>query len=473
MGAARAWLVTGAVPLVVAMGRPALGRWLVPWGALVGSTLLWVPWVADPSAALGVARTQIGWLAALALGLSVGRVDVSGWAAAAGVVAAAPAWWVPGGAFGNTSLLAGFLAATVVLTAHGWRRWWIWPALGAQIWALWLSESLAAWLAIGAGGAAAAFARARPRGRAVIALSVGAALAATLLADDVRDHLGRRGYMAAVSADVARAAAPLGVGPGQLHGAFLEAQARRPASDLWTNATHAHAEPLHALAEQGVAGLLLLAVPFLAGLLRVGRDAAWPTLIACAVLAMFSLPLYEPGTAFVAALCTGQLLAEGAPRASAGWRRPAAVALGAAALLAASAALLADRLLVRGAEAADPALVARAALLDLRAPRTLRVWADISPDPAEAEALALESLRRTPSVEGWLLAGRAAMRQAAPERAVPAFAEAVRLHPRLFAGHFNLARAYEELGDRHRARRHATRARSLRPGEPRLRWLPR
>jgi tetratricopeptide (TPR) repeat protein len=94
-------------------------------------------------------------------------------------------------------------------------------------------------------------------------------------------------------------------------------------------------------------------------------------------------------------------------------------------------------------------------------------------DPQAAEALVLRAVALDPSASGWLLAGNAAMRCHRPSSAVVAFLEAVRLNPRLFAGHFNLAHAYAACGNALAARRHAQRARSLRPGDPRLGSLPR
>jgi tetratricopeptide (TPR) repeat protein len=146
-----------------------------------------------------------------------------------------------------------------------------------------------------------------------------------------------------------------------------------------------------------------------------------------------------------------------------------------AALLLSTSHLLADRLLVRGVEEQHPETLTLAAALSLEPGRAQRHqgWLLVEAGrPREALPLVQSALGRSPDPTAWVLLGRTWMALGELERAREAFAQAVWLHPGLFAGHFNLARACEDLGRRHEARRHAQRARSLHPGDPRLRWLP-
>jgi len=506
---------------------------LLPWGLLVFGTLLQAPAQPAPGAALAVLLVQLGWLGAGLLGLGAAAQPPSpapvrrgaGWAAAAGAVAAGPGLAFAGGTFGNADLLAGFLALTLLWTLplvvsgdratddgrqRAWSplRWLGLVALGLQAAALVVSQSLGAWLAVAVGGWAWwAVGRWRwpqpaeskvPYIRKALVLFVMPllVLAASLLSPMVQEHLAARGYLYRVGLTVAGTALPWGVGPGRFHGSFLDAQAalaaREPATlDHWTNAEHAHSEAGQLLAEQGPLGLLLGLLPFALLVLRPRAHPAWAAGVAGLVLAQLSLPLYEPATAFLLAFSVGWALgdpatsprAASAPAAPCEWRRavswpglwrPLGLALALIALLLGTAELLASRLLVRGVAAGAVEPVALAAELSLRPARARRHQATLllDPDPARALVVAREAVRLDPSPAALVLEGQAAMRLRAPHLALPPLQAAVRLAPRAFAAHFDLARAYEEAGDRFQARRHATRARSLRPTDPRLRWLP-
>lgn len=511
-GAIRAWLAWGVLPLTVALlpGARAVPprRWL-PWAGLAVLALARAPGSADPGGGLAAWMTHSGWIAALALGSLVASPGAAAPglarpAALAGALAAVPGLAVPGGAFGNPDLLAGFLVGTLVLTAGGLgggggRRAGERAGLGAaaalQAGAILASGSLGALVAAGAGAAAwgMAWVGCRPGGRrAAAALAAGAGVVSlgALSLPTVADHVRGRLHLAGISWEVARGALPLGTGPGAFHAAFLEAQAARiaarpEAAALWTNADHAHHEGLQALAEHGPLGLALLLVPVLAALVRPRPGPAWAAVVAYGVLGSVSPVLWEPGSAFLACLAVGICLGpageppgeapETGPGLRSRWGRPAAVAAALLALALATSDLAADRLLARGVRLGDPALLRDAARLALRPARALqyRASALMALEPEGAAALAEEAVRRDPSPRALLVVGNAWIQAGRPDRALPPLLRAVRLHPRFFAGHFTLALAYADAGDPLAARRHATRARSLRPGDPRLDRLPR
>ncbi|MCK6526552.1 hypothetical protein L6R50_03025 [Myxococcota bacterium] len=507
-GAVRAWLAWGVLPLAVALlpGARAVParRWL-PWAGLAVLALARAPGSADPGGGLAAWVTHSGWIAALALGSLVASPGpatpgLARPAALAGALAAVPGLAVPGGAFGNPDLLAGFLVGTLALTAGGLgrggcRRPGERLALGAaaalQVGAMVASGSLGARVAAGAGAAAwgIAWVGCRPGGRrAAVALAAGAGAASlgVLALPTVADHVRGRLHLAGISWEVARGALPLGTGPGAFHAAFLEAQAvriaaRPEAAALWTNADHAHHEGLQVLAEHGPLGLALLLAPVLAALVRPRPGPAWAAVVAYGVLGSVSPVLREPGSALLACLAVGTCLGPPgtAPEAGPGlrprWGRPAALAAAVLALALATSDLAADRLLARGVRLGDPALLRDAARLALRPARALqyRASALMALEPEGAAALAEEAVRRDPSPRALLLVGNAWLQADRPDRALPPLLRAVRLHPRFFAGHFTLALAYADAGDPLAARRHAARARSLRPGDPRLDRLPR
>ena len=490
-GALRLIFGCGVLPLLAATRLRRSGwPWVLCWGLLAASALIATPFVPDPGGALRVFAVQLGWVGALALGLSAGeraRAMLPWTAAIAGAIAAVPGLVWRGGTFGNADLLAGFLVATALLTLDALRtprrttRVAVGVSLAAQLASVVLAGSLGAFAALGVGAAGMAHVQA-PLGRRARILAVLSAIAAlacvTAASGAAREHLAGRAYVARVAGHVAVSALPLGVGAGQLHGPFLEAQAelldeRPDLAGLWTNAAHAHNEPLHALAEQGPLGLALLLLPLGAALARPRPGAPWAVVLAISALSLVSLPLYEPATAAVTALCVGLVLgrpSRPAPRLA----RYAALAAATLSLALCSSELLADRLLARGARDHSPAVLSAAAALALRPAPALQMEADaLLPDhPLRAALLVEEAVALDPSPRGLVLLGRARLAAGEPHRAIAAFERAAHLHPRLFAAHFDLAQAYEQAGDRHSARRHAERARSLRPSDPRLRWLP-
>ena len=514
--AARLWIATGVLPfLLILLPWRQLGRrtwWLLPWGLLAATALVSAPWLRDPGGGLETFLIQGSWTAALALGLVVAtepaaRAQLPRWIAAAGAAAAVPALFVPGGSFGNTSLLAGFLAATAVWTGASllerprWREpWWITMAggLSLQLVALARCGSVAGWAAVVLGLAtwcvvAAVRGRVNRRlaGAVLGVLLVGCALGgwASGAGPIAAEHGRSRLHMARCCLAAATQAGVGGAGAGQLHGAFVEAQVtvldqREADRDLWTNAYHGHNEVLHALVERGPAGAALVLVVVVVALFKTRDLTAWAAVLALAAVGLVSLPLYEPATWVLAALSVGLALGAPSPGSQpppknhpcrARWLKPGLVVVAIPCGLLASADLVADRLLVRATVEEDAQLAAWAQRLSQRPARAMLFHAAlVAPvDPRLAEELALQAVALDPSPSGWLLAGDAAMAVPDPGGAIPHYMEAVRLNPQLFAGHFNLARAYEEHGDRFSARRHARRARSLRPSDPRLDWLPR
>jgi hypothetical protein len=507
-GAVREWLVRAVLPLVAARLVPRVERHLLPW--VVPLALL---------AALDLLRgspatflVHAGWAAALVVGLAWDRGGDPGLSVAgkdapgqhlgppllvAGGLAALPVLLDRDGLFGNTDRLAGFLCCTLLLSLGGWRRsenpWWRALACGsvaAQGAALAWCQSL---------GATAAFLlalwltwRARSpsmtRWSSWITWGLPPAVAAMLGGFSwARDHLLARAHLWGRSVEVAGAHLPWGVGPGRFHAAFLEAQASFLAlvpaqAGAWTNAAHAHSEPLHLLAEHGLAGVLLVAPLLGAALLAPGRGAAWGVVVAVTVHGLASLPLDEPATSSLAWLCVGLQLRRARPPATPVHRvAPARAAPALALALATTCAilgtsdLLADRLLVRGARTSSPSLLGWSSVLATAPTRAMQYQADrlLPEDPRGALDVALAAVARDPSPAGWVLVGRASMALQDWPGAVHAFSEAVRLHPRLFAGHVNLSLAADAAGDPVLARRHAARARALRPTDPALRRLPR
>lgn len=537
---ARWWLLGGVLPLVVAVrvagrGLTDIPGWrlaALPFGALAAWSAASALWVPAPGAALRVALLQLGWAAAVLVGLAAatgereggettaggdtpqgggqatarggatsapsgarGRLQVSRWAAIAGLAAAAPTIWSPGGTFGNPSLLAGFLAPCLVLVFTSlptlgvrWRAVALISA-AAQATALVRSDSLAGAAAVVV-GLATWVALPPPEGRWRLArfLAVPVAAALILLLPDLRQHAAGRTQLVSIAGTVAAHALPFGVGAGQLQGPFLEEQAAQVAAgtadaSLWSNLVHAHDEPLQALAESGLPGLLVL-FPFGAAFLRPRRSAARAALAAAITVALVSPAMYEPATAALACVCVGLCVSEfsrsariaspgaGPPRRTLARSAALAAMLLTAAL--ATAHLLGDRLTVRGAASNAPDTLRLAAALSLTPAPALRAGADrlLPAHPTRARLLAEEAVRHAPTPVGWLLVARAHLAAFEPLPAVTACEQAARLHPRLFAAWVDLSLARAEARDHAGARVAAAHARRLRPNDPRVSWLP-
>lgn len=458
-GALRVWISVGALPCLVAWRGQLRGG--LAWCVLAATAL-----IPGTSAGVWLATCQLGWWAALVLGRHAPARPSA--IAIAGVLAALPGLLHPNGLFGNPDYLAAFVALCVpgawVMMRQD-RRWGL--ALVVMLGALARAQSLGAWAAL---ATVAVVALAMHRRWAAVALLGVLAVAGVLGRESIFAHVKGRIHIAQVAAGVAKTAPILGVGAGQVHGAFLQQQARtldEPA--LWTNAHHAHQEPLQMLAEQGVIGLVLLCLPILMALRR-----PWTmhhaTVGVGVVLGMVTLPLYMAGASFLIAHALGAALGP-APSTAPAWRWPARIVAGAL-LMIATSQLMADRMLARADRARDPQLAETAAAWSLRPARALRVAAAHQPASARALALADAANDLDLSVEGVMLRGRIAHQVGDLKAAEKAFRRATRLHRWLFAGWFNLSRTLEDQGDRGAARAAGARARALRPGDPRLRHLP-
>ncbi|MGK0362918.1 MAG: tetratricopeptide (TPR) repeat protein, partial [Bradymonadia bacterium] len=458
-GALRAWLCAGALPCLILWQGGLRGG--LSWLLLAATAL-----ISGTSTAVWLATWQLGWWAALLLGRHAPARHSA--IAAAGALAALPAWYDPNGLFGNPDYVAAFVAlcvpsAWVMMTQD--RRWAI--VLVAMLGALVHAQSLGAWAAL---AVVAVIALAIHRRWAAVALLGLLAIAGALGRESVATHLEGRAHLAGVTARVARTAAFVGLGAGQLHGAFLVQQARTlDDAALWTNAHHAHAEPLQVVAEQGLLGLALLCLPILIALRR-----PWTTHHATVgvgvILGAVTLPLYMPGVCLLVAHGLGAALGPSAATSPI-WRWPARL-LGAGLLLIATSQLMTDRMLARADRTADAPLAETAARWSLRPASALRVAAGHQPASAHALALADAANAIDPSVEGIMLRGQILHQTGEFAGAEEAFRRAVHLHRWLFAGWFNLSRTLEDQGDRPGARAAAKRARALRPSDERLRHLP-
>ncbi len=475
------------------------------------------PFQTNPYSAISTALLPLGVLAFFYLGESraLRATHAQTLAAITGTGIALLSFGSATATFGNPNFLAHLLVCTALWTSallmppsnpaapslqsrwtvhNAWKRILVCTlCLLVQLGAIVHTQSLGAVFALGAGWLALAFlylwqhprqtARHRPAvlGLALVLTLCFLRLFTVALEDSavLQEHFAGRFYLWRISASILVDTFPFGAGPGQFHAHFLAAQTHwlsLHTEDLhaWTNAHHAHNEFLHALASQGLAGLLLL-TPFGAALLRPQLSPAWATVVAFWVLSLVSLPLYEPAVAawaaFAAGSCSARLSAHPKPQP---WRL-IWIGITTAALCVSTAHWLGDRLLYRGTQTQDQTLLAASHYLSLQPQRALQHRASLllaQQQPHRAQTLIDRAAKLEPSAACYLLQGRIAMANRDYPRAIDAFRAAVAVHPRLFAGHFNLARAYEDAGDRFSARRHAKRARSLRPSDKRLKNLP-
>ncbi|MDX9723155.1 MAG: O-antigen ligase family protein [Myxococcota bacterium] len=510
-GAARQFLLCAGVPVLLLTTlwlRPlrftrAQLALMLPWALLAGLAISRAPFLPHPGWALDNALWVCALSCALALGIALARdQDTSAsaahpiqWALCAAALGLSSfsvleASSVSAG-FGNPDLLAAFLSLSVpwLLSAmlhpeH--RRLRLVAAAGLLMSGLALLrlESLGALLAALLGVAWLLGAHWRSRLRWLVALGILAALLASTQLQLVKEHLESRRFMAEVSLSIVESE-PLGVGPGHFAPAWMEAQAhyfsvpeQKRQKRFWTRAAHAHNELLHVAAEQGVAAVPLLLAPFLI-LLFSRRQAPLSKAVALAALslAMFSLPLYEPASAFLVAFSLGWGWSGQATTSAPEGRRLRLLGLALLALVCvglASTQLLSKRLLVLGADREDPELLALASTLSLRPERAQLHRAELllATDPLSASTLAQVTAQAEPSPLSWALAGRCSLAADAIPDAIAAFEESVRLHPWFFAGYFNLSVLWKIQGDWEQSRRYAMRARSLAPEDYRLRSLP-
>ncbi|MFN3197406.1 MAG: hypothetical protein ACE366_03140 [Bradymonadia bacterium] len=482
-GMPRLWwlLAWGPLWLGVALVPPKGHRWpAVCWLLWAGAAAVSALWVAHPGAAIEGALQRLSLAVGLMGGLAAGHRLSSlghGLALISGSLAALTQLLDPAGSFGNPDFLAGWLALCLVWSATGLRGapWQgvLLSGLGMSLMlvGLWRAGSLGAWAAV-AMGTPLALCPLRRRGPLLLIMVVLAGLLIWLAPEDdlsgLSDHIAGRLHVFEIAWQIHGGA--FGVGAGGFHRAFLEAQAGY-AGPWWTNAYHGHNALLHTWVEQGLIGVCLLAAPVGAALLKLHRHPLSVVVCAAVVWSLVNPTLPAAGLGWLAGLAVGLTLSREGPAQKA--ERPSGILnphlrwLWAPVALVCTAQLITDRWLTR------PEPPALTATLSLRAERPWRLHAQrlLDTDPEAAWRLATDAVALEPSVPGWALVGATASASNRPEAAIAAYGEAVRLQPRLFAGHYNLSRLYEARGERAAARRHAARARSLRPSDPRLRDL--
>ena len=459
-GAVRHWLSVGVWPLFVASSLLSVrGGW--PWLGLVGWTLITAIWSPGPGAAIATALTQLGWVAALVAGAldhDQSAAKLAPWAAIAGVIAASSVTWGTFGLFGNPDYLAAFLVGTIIYSLNG--RWAL--AVIPQCVALWICDSLGAWLALAIAGLIHGSAR-WPRRTALVALGLGVMLGGWR-PTTITEHIAGRAHLVAGSARVIKEAPLLGVGAGRFHGAFLDHQRQ---GDLWTNAYHAHNEPLHAWAEGGLLGLLLLCLPVGLALSR-RRDGPDRAVVgAYAALGLVSLPLYMPGAAWILCYAVGRQLAKQRPRPL-----MFPFVISGFALFGASVDLAGDRLYVIAAESGLRDAAITASRWMLKPARALHLAAALSSaDPALSLPLIQRAQELDPTIRGGLLKAEICRDAGDLECAEAELAVITRRSSRSFYAWHLRAKVAQQRGNLAAAHRYARRARSLRPTDPSLRDL--
>ncbi|MBI5500996.1 MAG: hypothetical protein HY907_12195 [Deltaproteobacteria bacterium] len=514
--------------LYLALSLPALLRAVSPaaaaqelWFDLLFAAAALVGARLPPAAAPGAVLSSIAFAAAAAA--VVALVERFGASLGAGALAHA-------GTMGNPDFAATVVALGVPATA--WRlaaastrsRRAAACALAALLPAALVHlESLAAWIAAGTGLSAFGLVLLAGHDRRRLALLGAAVLAlgaaATLAAPGVRERWRGRAFLAEAALDAASRAPLAGHGLGGFPRAHLDAQGRVLSGDpelapLWTRALHAHNEPLHALVERGALGLAGLLVVWLAvaagvvrGLRRCRSDVRGPSrdeaesggptvssvaglagvAVAWLALALAGFPGHLVPAQLALGLVAGAAVAAGrrdpgsvvpddagsGPRnrsaaIPAGLRWAAAVALGVTLAAVPCWLSAADALFVAGRPAAalavnpwhgGAALALGASEQGGRAPTGCAFLARAS--------------RLAPSPAAELALGNCLSRRGSLPQAAAAFAQAVRWNPRSAAAQGNLAVLLARLGDSTAAKRHAARARSLRPGDRHILTLER
>lgn len=356
-----------------------------------------------------------------------------------------------------------------------------------QLVALYRTDSLGAWAALGLGLAAAGVVALRRRWGVVGAWSVIAVGAfgfyKLLEIPEIHAHLRSRLYMARVALNIVKDHPLVGAGAGQMPAAWMDAQAawfsdplHDTTRDLWTLVHHVHNEALQAAGELGIIAALALMAPVLVALTRRVQPAApWACVVAMGVLACVTLPLYEPTTALLFALALGVALG---PRPLARTSNPKWFVLMLGLVLSGTILMgvhaLSDRLLASGTQNASPGTLELSASLSLKPATSLRYAAAAiaDSDPIKATALAKDAALREPSPRAWAFVGELATQAADLDTALSAYLQAVTLHPWYFTGHFNLAITARDLGNLSLSRHHADIARKLRPRDPLIGTLP-
>ncbi len=540
---ARAWaaaaLLLVAVPVLWDPGtlRVATGKWaLLSVGALVAVlrpwrrpkvgtlALVWLAWGLLGLAWAPSVRAGVEALLGQALGLSVffwavrDRVQVlAGAVVGWGLVVVVGLWDLlagagdPSGSLGNPNYLASYAAAGLPLAAVSgrWalRREWPRQELGflllvglcglglSALVLVWSTGSRAAASAAALGLAVLGAFRWRRWGTAaLLALVVaGGVLGATRWRSGVRSRL----FLKRITLRLVAEHPLRGHGPGAFPFAFPEAQAKmlaeRPGDrGLWTNARHAHDDLLELLLEQGLVGVVLLAILGLgAWHRRGGRLDAWSAaaaggLVALGVTSLAEAIFRQPAHLALGAALAGLVFAgdrSGAGDSGEEWESAALGRWPAQAPWAVFVLLVLGAVVWFGASHVAERRVASAlgtARTSSRAELLGRV-ASWAPRPGRVRfyrGLALLEAGRAQDALRELDRARGDFRDLALELAVGnalfalgKYREAARqfervcwLHPRFVAGYHNWALALERAGDEERAARIREREHSLWPG---------
>jgi O-antigen ligase len=497
LGPAFLFYLALSLPALLRAASPAAAAWeiwfdLLFLGAAIAGARLGGP---DPAKRLLAAITTGGGavLAVVVLDAAGVRVGTAGSMASAGTMGN------PSFAAAVAALCVPALAARLIDGRRAPEHLVLAGLAAGVLWTLYRLESLSGWIAAGAGIAAClAFrlaARGRRRAAVLIAatLVLGAALALSVSA--VRQRWEGRAFLARAGLGAASTAPFVGSGIGGFPQAYLDAQgglieADPSTADLWTRALHAHNELVHTLVERGGLGLVGMLVVWgvvAAALWRRLRHATdvddapedgsssssiaalagvGGILVAWFVLALAEFPGHLVPTQLILGLAAGIACRRNAADAAASAPLPVArriATCGAAIVLALVPAWLAlsDALHVSG----DPAAALRVNPWNGEAAFASGLAEQLGGAPTGCSRLE-RATATAPSPAVALALGNCYQRRGMIPQAVKAYRRAVRWSPRNAAAHGNLAMALLDAGDDEAARRHAARARSLRPGDP-------
>jgi len=392
------------------------------------------------------------------------------------------------GLHGNPNWLGLVLVATVPLQLEllveaqrrGDRWWRLWAGTGSlTMWAVVLSASRVAWVALAVTGVL--FAVGRWRKGAIVAAAAAAVGLATM-GGDWAASLAGRWWIWTASAKAAIHGLPLGVGVGDFAQAFLDSQgellARLPtkqAAAQFVNATTAHNDWLEAATVGGPIALALLATTVVLAIIELRRSwrAGAASVVVVAICATGDSSLARPGLlallALVLAAAPRRNLRRGfmaahagtlaalivlLPHATARWMSQRAVSVAEQSAVVERAARLAT------AHRLDPSSGEVTLLLGL--------WHLECGDSARALPWLEHSRQQLANLGTDVAIGNAWIRLQRPDRAFTAYRRALRRHPAYFRAHANLVEALRQLGRLERAEQHLRTARELQPGHPKL-----
>ena len=484
-------LVLGAAILVVLVGLGALLRSPSPG---VGAWELWLDLLFLGAMLAGARigpprRLFMGVAGAGGLLVTVTALEM------AGVGPLCPAAVAQAGTMGNPNFTGALLAlaapACLALALGSRSRWRTAAWTGLILASLASLAVLGSWTgAVGAGFGLSAVAlhaltrRGRRRTALGLTLVILGVAGGALTSPTVRDHLADRGYMARCAAGAAAERPLAGSGLGGFPRAFLEAQAELLEAHpeergRWTRALHAHSEPLHALVERGILGMLVwLALwgVILWSLLATrgrspGRAGLTGILVAGLALSLGEFPGHLVPVQLTLGLAVGGMSAPtdspaSEPHPGSSRARVLVWLLAIPLFLVPPWLALSDRALTRG----DPSTALEINPWNGRAAFSVALAEQDGLAPTGC-TYALLADRLLPSPASAMTLGLCAARSEHRNAGIAALRRAVRWNPRSAAAHGNLALLLVASGDKEGARRHALRATSLRPGDPRIREI--